>query len=97
MFLANLFIILLILEFLWRGVKKLVLYFCEKYSVNKSRIHTVLSEFEAISRRGGHILTEKEKLLIPMMKRNERLKKYGHDNYTMVVGLVLPYLCDDIT
>ena len=59
------------------GGKKLILYFCEKYALDKSRIHTVLSEYEAIQRRGGHILTEKEKLMIPMLKRNERLKKYG--------------------
>jgi hypothetical protein len=79
------------------GGKKLILYFCEKYSLDKSRIHTVLSEFEAIQRRGGHILTEKEKLMIPMLKRNERLKKFGHDEKTMVMGLVIPFLGDDIT
>jgi len=75
----------------------LVLYFCEKYSINKTQVHTVLTELEAVSRRGGNILTDKEKMMIPMLKRNERLKLYGHDNNTMVLGLVIPYISDDIT
>lgn len=79
------------------GGKKLILYFSEKYSLDKSRIHTVLTEFEAIQRRGGHILNAKEKMLIPILKRNERLKKYGHDEKTMVMGLVIPYIGDDVT
>mmetsp|Transcript_25889 Transcript_25889/g.25700 ORF Transcript_25889/g.25700 Transcript_25889/m.25700 type:complete len:147 (-) Transcript_25889:355-795(-) len=36
-------------------------------------------------------------MMIPMLKRNERLKKYGHDNNTMVLGLVIPYIGDDTT
>lgn len=79
------------------GGKKLILYFCEKYSLDKMRVHTVLSEFDAVTRRGGHILTEQEKMLVPMLKRNERLKKFGHDDNTMVMGLILPYIGDDIT
>lgn len=61
------------------------------------RVHTVLSEFDAVTRRGGHILTDQEKMLVPMLKRNERLKKFGHDDNTMVMGLILPYIGDDIT
>lgn len=79
------------------GGKKLILYFCDKYSMDKSRVHTLLTEYEAIQRKGGHILNEKEKLMVPMMKRNERLMKYGYDNMTMVVGLVIPFIGDDST
>ena len=79
------------------GGKKLILYFWEKYELDRSRVHTLLTEFEAIQRRGGHILTEKEKMMIPMLKRNERLKKFGHNDTTMVMGLIIPYLGDDTT
>jgi hypothetical protein len=79
------------------GGKKLILYFCEKYSLDKARVHTVLSEFDAITRRGGNILTDQEKMLVPMLKRNGRLKRFGHDSNTMVIGLLLPYIGDDIT
>ena len=76
---------------------KLILYFSEKYTLDKNRVHTLLSEYEAIQRRDGHILNEKEKIMIPILKRNERLIKFGHDNKTMVMGLVIPYLGDDVT
>ena len=76
---------------------KLILYFCEQHSLDKTRVHTLLTEFEAIQRKGGHILNEKEKLMVPILKRNERLMKFGHDNKTMVMGLVLPYIGDDAT
>jgi len=32
-----------------------------------------------------------------MLKRNERLKKFGHNDTTMVMGLIIPYLGDDTT
>ena len=76
---------------------KLILYFCELYTLDKTRVHTLLTEFEAIQRKGGHILSEKEKLMVPILKRNARLMKFGHDNKTMVMGLVLPYIGNDIT
>jgi hypothetical protein len=66
-------------------------------SLDKARVHTVLSEFDAITRRGGNILTDQEKMLVPMLKRNGRLKRFGHDNNTMGIGLLLPYIGDDIT
>ena len=78
-------------------VNKLILYFSEKYLLDKNRVKTLLSEYEGIQRRDGHILNEKEKIMIPILKRNERLRKFGHDDKTMVMGLVIPFIGDDMT
>lgn len=72
--------------------------FQKKSTFSKNnRVQTLLSEYEGIQRRDGHILNEKEKLMVPILKRNERLIKFGHDDKTMVMGLVIPYIGDDIT
>lgn len=77
--------------------KKLIMYFAEKYTLDQNRTHTLITEFESHQRRGEHILNEREKLMVPLLKRSERLKRYGYDDKTMVIGLWIQYIGDDVT
>ena len=50
------------------GGRKLILYFQEKYSLDDDRTRVLIAEFEASQRRGGHILTDREKNVIRIQK-----------------------------
>lgn len=54
--------------------KKLIMYFSEKYSLDETRTHTLITEFESHQRRGEHVLNDREKLMVPLLKRSKRLK-----------------------
>lgn len=75
--------------------RKLLQYFCEKYVLDEERTHVLISEFEASQRIGGHILTDKEKSVVRIQKRGNRMMKWGFNDTILVLGLTVKFLGSD--
>lgn len=76
---------------------ELLLNLCLKYGMDKSKMHILLTELMSNQRNIGSMFTKKERNYWSLVKRSERLQRFGHSDLTIVLGLTIKFISDDAT
>lgn len=63
--------------------------------MDKNKIHILLTELMSNQKNTALMFTGKEKLYWSLMKRGERLQKFGHSMEATVLGLTLKFIDTD--
>lgn len=75
--------------------KKIILYFCGRYELDKDRTQLILSELEATYTKEG--FSEQEKMKIELRKITELKESLESDDKLVILHHVSDYLSDDST
>ncbi len=74
----------------------LLLYLCSFYQMDKCKMQILLTELMSNQKNTSSMFTVKEKNLYSLMKRGERLQKFGHSDITTIIGLTIKFIDKDI-
>ena len=74
----------------------MLLYFCNKYELDQTRTHLLLSELESIQKKTKLTLSPQEKKDISKFNKDKRLIKYG-SSMSLIIGLSIKYIDADFT
>jgi hypothetical protein len=64
--------------------------------MDKSKMQILLTELMSNQKNTSSMFTVKEKNLYSLMKRGERLQKFGHSDTTTIIGLTIKFIDKDI-
>ena len=59
-------------------------------------MHILLTELMSNQKNVSRMFNEKETLYWSLMKRGERLTKFGHSNVTTILGLTIKFIDSDV-
>jgi hypothetical protein len=76
--------------------KEVLLFFCNKYELDQSRTHLLLSELESIQKKSRFAITARDLRVIAQLKRARRESMYG-DGRVAVIALAIRYINCDCT
>ena len=76
--------------------KEVLLYFCNKYELDQTRTHLLLSELESIQKKTKLTLSPQEKKDISKFNKDKRLIKFG-SGILLIIGLSIKYIDGDLT
>ena len=74
----------------------MLLYFCNKYELDQTRTHLLLSELESIQKKTKLTLSPQEKKDISKFNKDKRLIKYG-SSMSLIIGISIKYIDGDFT
>lgn len=75
--------------------KNIIIYFCNRYTLDKDRTQLILSELEATYTKEG--FSESEKMKIQLRKNNELRESLENNDKLLILHLVSEYINDDRT
>ena len=73
----------------------LLLQLCSHYQMDKNQIRILLTELLSNQKNPTKMFTEKEMLLWSLMKRGERMQKFGFSNNATIIGLTIKFIDSD--
>lgn len=74
---------------------QLLLHFCQYYQMDKSKMQILLTELMSNQKNTASMFSEQEKNYWSLMKRSERLRKFGHSNMTTILGMTIKFIDSD--
>ena len=74
----------------------LLIFLCDYYAMDKSKMHILLTELMSNQKNVSRMFNERETLYWSLMKRGERLTKFGHSNVTTILGLTIKFIDSDV-
>ena len=74
---------------------ELLIYYCQYYQMDKSKMQILLTELMSNQKNTASMFSDKEKSYWSLMKRSERLRKFGHNNITIILGMTIKYIDSD--
>ena len=74
----------------------LLIFLCDFYQMDKSKMHILLTELMSNQKNVSRMFNEKETLYWSLMKRGERLTKFGHSDVTTILGLTIKFIDSDV-
>lgn len=63
--------------------------------MDKSKMQILLTELMSNQKNTASMFSEQEKNYWSLMKRSERLRKFGHNNITTILGLTIKFIDTD--
>jgi hypothetical protein len=76
---------------------ELLIYFCNVYQMEKSKMHILLTELMSNQKNTARMFSEKEMVTWSLLKRGNRLQKFGFSDLSVILGLTVRYVDDDRT
>jgi len=61
---------------------ELLIYFCNLYQVEKSKMHLLLTELQSNQKNTSRMFSEREMVTCSLAKRSSRLHKFGFNDVT---------------
>ena len=74
---------------------ELLIYFCNVYQVEKSKMHILLTELQSNQKNTSKMFSEKEMIQWSLMKRGNRFQKFGFTDLTQILGMTIRFIDDD--
>lgn len=79
----------------YEQANELLISFCEQFQLEQSRIHLLLTELQSNQKKTANMFTEKELLIWSLSRRGNRLKAYGFNDKTQILGITIRFLDSD--
>mmetsp|Transcript_26157 Transcript_26157/g.39948 ORF Transcript_26157/g.39948 Transcript_26157/m.39948 type:complete len:139 (+) Transcript_26157:1418-1834(+) len=73
----------------------LLLHLCDHYQMDKGKMHILITELMSNQKSTSNMFPEKEQTYWSLMKRGERIQKFGISDTATVVGLTVKYVATD--
>jgi len=73
----------------------LLIFLCDYYSMDKSKMHILLTELMSNQKNMARMFNDKETLYWSLMKRGERFRKFGYSNTATILGLTIKFIDSD--
>ena len=70
---------------------------CESYVTDESKAHSLYTELRSSQSNPATMYSQEEKRIIKMQKRSKRMIQFGHNDLTLVLGLCVKFIPDDMT
>lgn len=76
---------------------ELLIYFCNIYQMEKSKMHILLTELQSNQKFSAKMFSEREMITWSLLKRGNRLHKFGFSDKTLVIGLTIRFIDSETT
>jgi hypothetical protein len=74
---------------------ELLIYFCNVYQMEKSKMHILLTELQSNQKITSRMFSEKEMVTCSLLKRSNRLQKFGFTDITLILGISIRFVDSD--
>ena len=74
---------------------ELLIYFCNVYQMEKSKMHILLTELQSNQKITSRMFSEKEMVTCSLLKRSNRLQKFGFTDITLILGILIRFVDSD--
>ena len=79
----------------YENANEIICYFCNIFQMEKSKMHILLTELQSNQKVTSKMFSDKELKEWSLMKRGNRLVKFGFTDITLVLGLLIKYIDTD--
>lgn len=76
---------------------ELLIYFCNVYQMEKSKMHILLTELMSNQKNTARMFTEREMVIFSLLKRGNRMRKFGYSDLSQIIGLTIKFIDSDET
>lgn len=63
--------------------------------MEKSKMHILLTELMSNQKNTARMFSEREMITFSLLKRGNRMHKFGYSDLTMILGLTIKFIDDD--